>query len=512
MYCKKTFNEEVKYVKKIVLFILTFAVLVSSVTSFKLSASTYDDNLISYYADIYDNVSDKYVCENSIFTTTSSQPVVYSLSLFADEGYIDDYTQNEGSISNIKYTENGNTVSLTADDTYAFYLKVNGTPVKKSKVATTNIQNGDIIEWVYDRISNIPTSSSTETIPPTTGAVDSELLALISEPLNKACDWLSRTSEQTPLFAVALGSSGKTVSINFINKALSEAKKLNSESVTSLSQYSIMLSFSGYGLDNSENHRLLSLIFNSDISADTNINDCIYSLIAYDTANYAIPENSANFRETIINSIIGTQRLDGGFGIDRNSNSDVTTTALVLTALSPYQELDQISPVIAKALVYLSNKMNKDGSFTSNYSGKCETTARVIVALNSLNIDYNDKMFYVDKRNNPISALLNLQTQDGGFSEDKGLAADQNSTEVAVLALSAAKKNSNPYILVNAKLLKNNIDGSGSSNSTTFWTGTKLLWGLAIIFALIILVSASLLITKLKSEQKNKDLFKLKKK
>lgn len=166
------------------------------------------------------------------------------------------------------------------------------------------------------------------------------------------------------------------------------------------------------------------------------VNGWIWSLIAVDSKRYEIPQDSCNTRDDFIVEIIKTQRSDGGFALT-GSVSDVDITAMALIALAPYynneKEYNYISSVIKdennkyiecnklvrtvidESISWLSNVQLDDGDFESWGMENVESTAQVIVALNSLGIDALNDPRFIKNGNNLLDGILKYRLDNGGF-------------------------------------------------------------------------------------------------
>lgn len=166
------------------------------------------------------------------------------------------------------------------------------------------------------------------------------------------------------------------------------------------------------------------------------VNGWIWSLITVDSKRYEIPQDSCNTRDDFIVEIIKTQRSDGGFALT-GSVSDVDITAMALIALAPYynneKEYNYISSVIKdennkyiecnklvrtvidESISWLSSVQLNDGDFESWGMANVESTAQVIVALNSLGIDALNDPRFIKNGHNLLDGILKYRLDNGGF-------------------------------------------------------------------------------------------------
>lgn len=170
------------------------------------------------------------------------------------------------------------------------------------------------------------------------------------------------------------------------------------------------------------------------------VNGYIYALISVDCADYSVPENSVNTRESLVSAILEKQESDGGFSLIPGS-SDVDLTAMAITALAKYKDDDKVNSAIKKGIDYIVSAQDKTGRFCYHDIDSSESCSQVIIALCSVGIDprtYEDLM----KNGNSIyDTLLSYITKDGGFSSSlPSKESNALSTEQAMLALIAVER------------------------------------------------------------------------
>lgn len=159
------------------------------------------------------------------------------------------------------------------------------------------------------------------------------------------------------------------------------------------------------------------------------INAYAYALIALNAANV---DESA---DCYIEEILKLQLSDGGFTLT-GAYSDVDVTAICIQALAPYSnDNNQVSESIEKAINCLSKKQNPDGGYSSYGSKNCESTAQVISALVSLEIDPQSDSRFIKNDTSAIEVLLKYQNIDGGFSHIAGSKTNSMATVQALKAL-----------------------------------------------------------------------------
>lgn len=132
--------------------------------------------------------------------------------------------------------------------------------------------------------------------------------------------------------------------------------------------------------------------------------------------------------------LLSLQLPDGGFAV-MGTNSDVDVTAMAIASLAPFYETDSdVAACIDTALEFLSSKQNASGDFSSYGTDNAESTAQVLIALSSLNIDAAQDMRFIKNSNTLFDAILQYSLPSGAFSHTKGGEANQTATVQVFLA------------------------------------------------------------------------------
>ncbi|MFD0672631.1 S-layer homology domain-containing protein [Cohnella sp. GCM10027633] len=163
-----------------------------------------------------------------------------------------------------------------------------------------------------------------------------------------------------------------------------------------------------------------------------------YALIAIDAAGYEPGKNAAWTRDKLVKWLVDNRNADGGWSLSPGK-SDVDVTGIVLTALAPYQEREDVRGIVDGALTWLSAAQRPTGGF-GGPAESSESAVQVLVALTSLGIDpINDERF----QKNGVSALarlLEFRSADGRFAHAIGGQADAMATFYALLGLAAVDR------------------------------------------------------------------------
>lgn len=174
------------------------------------------------------------------------------------------------------------------------------------------------------------------------------------------------------------------------------------------------------------------------------INGPIFALLALDSGNYEIPENTVGStqatRDLYVDYIINAQLENGGWSL-MGGEAEIDVTAMALQALANYQDRKDVAEAVEKGLAVLSERQNDQGGYQYNAaeSVSSESVSQVIVALAELGIALDDSRF-VKNGNTLLDALMQFQQEDGGFSHLMDGETDLLATEQAFYALVAANR------------------------------------------------------------------------
>lgn len=129
--------------------------------------------------------------------------------------------------------------------------------------------------------------------------------------------------------------------------------------------------------------------------------------------------SSAFTPEDAIATLLSLQLEDGGWAIT-GTVSDVDVTAMVLQALAPYEDTDDVSAAIQRALTLLSSRQSIDGCYSSYGVENPESCAQVLTALSALGIDALQDPRFTPGGNTLLDAMLRFQLEDGSFAHTEG--------------------------------------------------------------------------------------------
>ncbi len=205
-----------------------------------------------------------------------------------------------------------------------------------------------------------------------------------------------------------------------------------------------VLAFTALGQQPPE--ELIRPLSNFEKVCSQGINGPTWALIALDSGGYdMLADPSAKTvatRQTYVDEILSRQLEDGGWSLSGKGGpgpSDTDITAMVLQALSAYQDQAAVAAAVEKALSCMSGKQREDGGM-GNYDGSAcsESPAQMILALCALGLDPEDERF-VKEGGSLVDAVLRFRQTDGRFlhvlDNDVGalLATSQSLTAVTAV-------------------------------------------------------------------------------
>ncbi|WP_144511449.1 MULTISPECIES: DUF4430 domain-containing protein [Bacillus cereus group] len=261
--------------------------------------------------------------------------------------------------------------------------------------------------------------------------------AQVNEAISKTSEKMLQDGIESDWVALGLSRSGKNVPIeaklNYV-KAVTEKveKRINRFSATDLARTIIMMNAMNADPKKVGEHNLVQKLYESD--KVNSVTGYAFALLAFDTKKYEIPVESKWNRVALVESLLQSQHTDGGWTYDsassKESASSVDVTAMVLSALAPYQDRPDVKPAVQKAVAYLYKEQLENGGFSADGQENSNSTAQAIIGLSLVkDVDQN-------RLHKAVQNLLSYQLPNGEF---KWLPSDQNgsgmATEQALLAL-----------------------------------------------------------------------------
>ncbi len=261
--------------------------------------------------------------------------------------------------------------------------------------------------------------------------------AQLNEAISKTSEKMLQDGIGSDWIAIGLARSGVNVpletKINHVKPVAEKVKKrLNRFSATDLARTIIMMNAMNVDPTKVEGQNLVQNLFESD--KVNSITGYAFTLLALDTKKYEVPVEAKWNRAALVQALLQAQHTDGGWTYDSSSSkesaSNVDVTSMVLAALAPYQEQQDVKPVIQKAVDYLYKQQLGNGGFAADGQENSNSTAQAIIGLSLVkDVDHN-------RLNKAVQNLMSYQLPNGEF---KWLPSDQKgsgmATEQAFLAL-----------------------------------------------------------------------------
>lgn len=249
---------------------------------------------------------------------------------------------------------------------------------------------------------------------------------------------------------MGLSRSRATVPSGYYDRYVSAVEKqvaacsgqLSNRKFTEYSRVILALTAIGRDPSNVSGYNLLIPLGDYERSVWQGVNGAIFALLALDSGNYAIPQNTKAItpatRELYVQNILSHECPGGGFSVS-GSAPDSDVTAMALTALANYKDQSVVAGAISRGVSCLSAMQLTDGSFASSGISNCESTAQVLISLSTLGIPVSDSRF-IKNGNSTAAALQLFSAENGSFSHTKGGSASVMATEQALCALAAASR------------------------------------------------------------------------
>lgn len=247
------------------------------------------------------------------------------------------------------------------------------------------------------------------------------------------------------VFALARAGYGDEAYMDrYYNKLAAYVKSvdgvLSTRKYTEYARAVLALSAIDRDVRNVEGYDLLAPLTDFENVTKQGVNGAVFALLAWDFYGDWVAvddgEVEAVGRIAYLANICEQQHEDGGFGLGEESDPDIT--AMALCALANYKRLDyELGRKIDRAVAYLSSVQQDDGGFVSDGIANAESAAQVVTGLCALGIDPCSDARFQKNGNNPVTALLTYQNEDGSFVHKKGGERDLMATEQSMLALTA---------------------------------------------------------------------------
>lgn len=258
---------------------------------------------------------------------------------------------------------------------------------------------------------------------------------------NNACDWLKQRQDGE-LFFIAMGGAGRSIDSKQYGSFLNTVSEHTYTELYPLSLTAINATFCGVQATDVNGIDLIDQIVRFPNIADCDAKSLAYALIALDSNPYNVPEDAPNSRQDFVDSLLKLQNEDGMF-LHQEDEDDISITAICLSALSSYNSSREVKTALNNGVSYLQEQFQS----TAFQNVSSTVLSRVIVALTCLNININDSRFAY-KNQNLYELLQKYLGSDNGFKmRPDDPVSDSLSTESAIIALTAIKYFTSPYVI-----------------------------------------------------------------
>lgn len=211
----------------------------------------------------------------------------------------------------------------------------------------------------------------------------------------------------------------------------------------------LILALSALGKDAADigGHDILRALGDMDYIEAQGLSGVIYSLLALDCRDYAVPQASAGARQTsreaLVQYLLDAQLSDGGWAFSGDS-AEADMTAMALQALARYyvyaptSQLErQVKSAVDRAIDTLSALQSDSGAYKSGGVANCESAAQVIVALTALGIDPAQDARFTKGGISVVDFMCAFYVSGGGFRHRADGALDPIATAQGYYALAA---------------------------------------------------------------------------
>jgi len=260
----------------------------------------------------------------------------------------------------------------------------------------------------------------------------------VLQAIEEAADWIT---EQGPVtddwFAYALSAAGRAVEDGYLEAAKERAEDFNSATLpTSYAKLILGVTAAGENAASFEGVNLLASLYDHNDLTEQGNNALIYSLLAYDSGEYAIPETAAWSREAIVETLLAKQIPNEGWALyDSSEEADIDLTGAALWALAPYKDDPDVAAAVAQAVAWLASKQLDNGDFTEDHVNS-NAAAMAVLGLSAQQINGKQGVF-ANAEGDLLTALFAYMNADGGFSYEADSGSDGFSTYQALIALSS---------------------------------------------------------------------------
>lgn len=432
---------------------------------------TKEDPASSSVTSLEETSSDSINSSIEVILPASSETSSKTQSVGENTGLSSDLDSNNTTQSNHE-TSSNNTVESTADSDQ-------DTIPSSASVITSSKQ----------------TTSSKYTVPAPT--ISPEWNDKLNTLYNNACDWLKQR-DNSELFFLAMGCSGKSIDSKQYGTFLSTVSESTYTELYPLALTAINATFCGIQATNINGIDLIDQIADFPNLQEEDAKALGYALLALNSNPYEVSPEAKNSRKSLVEALLKLQKENGSFLADNDDNA-LSFTAIALTALADYNDLSSVRESLNKGLGYLQAEYQK----TRFQNESSIVLSQIITALTCLKININDSRFTRNNKN-LCDQLLGYIGNDSGFRQAKtDEISDPLSTEAAIVALTAIKYFTSPYVTRQSLAESvSSVSDSGNGLGNFYWS-----WWLLLPIGLVVigLCLAGVLLYKKKTQSKQDD-------
>ena len=221
----------------------------------------------------------------------------------------------------------------------------------------------------------------------------------VTENINHSVGYLRSALQDNYYYEAEWGiftllRTGQTISQADINSYCSSLlEELNSGSrLVPTDYFRIIMALSAMGKDPTdfEGINILERMYDYNNLSNYTSNMMSFTLMAYDSMDFEIPQDAMWSREELIDMILAFQNQEnGGFGLADNKTVSVDMTAMALQALVPYNtdQYPKVQAAFEKGLDYLRGQMLSDCGFYVEGANNGCSAAQVLMLLCEAGID-----------------------------------------------------------------------------------------------------------------------------
>lgn len=198
-----------------------------------------------------------------------------------------------------------------------------------------------------------------------------------------------------------------------------KSAKLDNTYATTNERVILTLSAIGKNPENVAGYNLLAPLADMSYITTQGQNAAIYALLAFDSKQYTIPTapegTTQTTRDGLIEYLLSKELAAGGWDWS-SANADPDLTAMAIQALAPYYATKpEVKASVDRALAVLSAMQNPDGSYASWGTTNSNSTAQVVLALTSMNINPATDSRFVKNGYSVLQSLGDFYIPNSGF-------------------------------------------------------------------------------------------------